>query len=691
MKRLIGRLKHAENIGVVVLGGTNTFGQINLNSQSKRSQIENNLLKKVKIEVNDRLTRSLHSQLIPLDMEFHPSKVTRPWDADIIIRFKDSDALNIGTSIFDVFNRDDICGRLLILGQPGAGKTTTQVELAEKLINQHVEIDSKYPIPVLINLSSWRHENIVDWLVKELKSKYDLPASTSTKWLKKKRLLPLLDGLDELNPELQESCVEALNQYLEGDRAPEYAVVCCRTEEYSLLKNKIKLNGGVQLKSLTNEQIQNYFVSCKKEYIWDEISNDNQLIALAQKPLMLSVMALTYQDILPEKWQKIQSVEDRQQILWDAYLLHRIQQNRSRVYGNDHIPISSNTKKWLTWLAKQLNTQSQDEFLIEQLQPSLLKKKHERLQYLLLTVAIRGLFLPLLFLLVSLLIFSHRIVLASVILGVKLVPILSFTSIRFFQLWVVGMAISVIIDFNSLDSIQTIEKLEFSFSKIKKRSSWKRVGDLINSGAFKGLVIGLIFSILVVISGDESNRANLEEFINFPLLNHNVLEVYISGAISGILMGSCVGFSNGILNIFRTKIIYRFSPREGLSRTLKNIPLILVITATMMSAIFFGMVLLQPKYLREQLSLPTTVGGLLVFSVFLLIFSLGLLPLVQHFSLRLVLFFSGYMPWNCTRFLTYCTELKFLQRVGGHYRFIHRQLQEHFAVMSLENPKINNN
>jgi hypothetical protein len=37
---------------------------------------------------------------------------------------------------------------------------------------------------------------------------------------------------------------------------------------------------------------------------------------------------------------------------------------------------------------------------------------------------------------------------------------------------------------------------------------------------------------------------------------------------------------------------------------------------------------------------------------------------------------------NYARFLDYCTERLFLQRVGGRYRFIHKMLQDHFAHFS---------
>ncbi len=61
--------------------------------------------------------------------------------------------------------------------------------------------------------------------------------------------------------------------------------------------------------------------------------------------------------------------------------------------------------------------------------------------------------------------------------------------------------------------------------------------------------------------------------------------------------------------------------------------------------------------------------------------------LIQHFTLRLMLWWQGYIPWNYARFLDYATERIFLRKVGGGYIFIHRRLQEHFTKMY---PRTNN-
>jgi predicted NACHT family NTPase len=74
---------------------------------------------------------------------------------------------------------------LLILGEPGAGKTTTLLTLTKHLITRTQE-DLSRPIPVIFNLSSWasKRQNIADWLVQELNRQYKVSKSLAKLGLK---------------------------------------------------------------------------------------------------------------------------------------------------------------------------------------------------------------------------------------------------------------------------------------------------------------------------------------------------------------------------------------------------------------------------------------------------------------------------------------------------------------------------
>jgi hypothetical protein len=69
--------------------------------------------------------------------------------------------------------------------------------------------------------------------------------------------------------------------------------------------------------------------------------------------------------------------------------------------------------------------------------------------------------------------------------------------------------------------------------------------------------------------------------------------------------------------------------------------------------------------------------GLLVGLLVGLLF--GLDTVTQHGSLRIVLYNSGVAPWNYERFLTHAENHRFIQRVGGRYRFVHDLLRKRFA------------
>jgi hypothetical protein len=57
---------------------------------------------------------------------------------------------------------------------------------------------------------------------------------------------------------------------------------------------------------------------------------------------------------------------------------------------------------------------------------------------------------------------------------------------------------------------------------------------------------------------------------------------------------------------------------------------------------------------------------------------------IKHFTLRCILWRSGYIPWDYAQFLDYASDRIFLQKLGGGYVFIHRLILEHFAQIELK-------
>ncbi|MBD2080758.1 NACHT domain-containing protein [Leptolyngbya sp. FACHB-17] len=283
----------------VISGDSNTVVIHNCNQAPSipRSSTEQKLLNQVKAEVASRLQQSLHNAIfINLIKDAQPTQVARLWDTDVKIGSTPPQALPENTTILQVFDRADIAGRLLILGKPGAGKTTTQLELAKDLCERY-EQQSNYPIPVLFNLSTWKTttRSIPSWLVAELNSKYGLGRDIGVQWLKEFKLLPLLDGLDELDSQRQLPCIHAINEFISGESAPSYLVVGSRFEEYERLNAPLQLNGAICLRELIDRQIQNYLASANRSVLWNTIAGDESLLEFVRPPLLLSMAVLAYQ------------------------------------------------------------------------------------------------------------------------------------------------------------------------------------------------------------------------------------------------------------------------------------------------------------------------------------------------------------------------------------------------------------
>jgi eukaryotic-like serine/threonine-protein kinase len=194
------------------------------------------------------------------------------------------------TTIFDA------TGMLLILGEPGSGKTTTLLDLAANLLTR-AKADAKERVPIVLNLSNWKKKQpLVEWIVAELSEKYGVPVKIARSWLQKDYLVPLLDGLDEVPTALQPDCVAAINDFIDGSE-PTGIVVCCRLMEYQWLPKRLKLNGAIRLESLSSEEVSKYLDKggSKLVALRVAVNTDPVLQDLTQTPLLLNIMSLAFQ------------------------------------------------------------------------------------------------------------------------------------------------------------------------------------------------------------------------------------------------------------------------------------------------------------------------------------------------------------------------------------------------------------
>lgn len=599
----------------------------------QRSSNQQQVLSDVKEEVSARLKQSLHYSIpIPLSKEERPDQVTR-WNTQVKIGHKPSKRLMDEITLVDVFSREDIGGKLLILGSPGSGKTTAMLDLAKDLLGRAAQ-DSCYPIPVLLSLSSWKEvkQSIPDWLVKELHLKYGIAPEISQQWLKDRQLLPMLDGLDEVESSKQAPCIQQINQWLHSDVRPLHLIVCSRIDEYQAQETKLALNGAIYLHSFTDKQVQTYLTKqVDHPDLWFTLNQDPELMQLVRTPLMLSILTLAYNEISIERWKNLQTTDDRCEYLLDAYIRRMLDREvGSEVSHVKKLPSPQQTRRWLIWLSKQLEDQFQDEFLIEQMQPLLLRSKTQQWQY----SAIVGLILGTIDGLIFALLMTPMV---GLIVGVS-----------------VGLALFAdqSLGAGGISKIETVESFQFSALKVfqEVRKSTKQA--LIFGGGL-GLAIGIISVLLgQSVAGFGTSLA---WGIGFGLLN---------------------GFTFGAINGLKADIETRKYPNQGIWNSAKNIG---ILTLIVYPAGIFLDYCFSLIFRQEVTWIASIFRGL----GWALIFGLGTSgkACIQHFVLRSILYRKQSIPWNYARFLQTCTERSLLQQVGGRFRFIHKQLQEHFADM----------
>ncbi|HEX2417236.1 MAG TPA: NACHT domain-containing protein [Micromonosporaceae bacterium] len=124
--------------------------------------------------------------------------------------------------------------QLVVLGAPGSGKTVLALLLTRALV---AAARPGEPVPVLFSLASWRPdaEHLRSWLARRLKEEYlfldndeQYGLAAAERLVTAGRILPILDGLDELPVALHATAVQALD--LGSAERP--LVVTSRFEQY---------------------------------------------------------------------------------------------------------------------------------------------------------------------------------------------------------------------------------------------------------------------------------------------------------------------------------------------------------------------------------------------------------------------------------------------------------------------------
>ncbi|NJR38459.1 MAG: hypothetical protein HC781_05960 [Leptolyngbyaceae cyanobacterium CSU_1_4] len=621
---------------------TPIFYDIKPLSPLQKKQLRQQLLDQVKREVAQVTAQPERLALT------HLPHHELPWNGELRVGQK-AVKLTLTRHLLEAFRQPQLAQRLLILGAAGAGKTTFLMNLVEAYLARS-PADSDQPLPILLNLSSWTREclSFEQWFLIELKGKYGLCLNLGQDWLKTQQFLPFLEGFDELDPRLQGSCLEAINRFQKMFQLPGL-VVCSQPEPYQRCAVPLNIVGTIWLQPLTLGQVQAYLKAIASKHpqgiaqppIWQTIHKNPQLMRLAQSPLLLHFLLVLDPPC---------SVNHAHELLTLYLKKYLGRDNFYSVSPHAPEPQPSQTLHWLSWLARNLQKHGQSEFLIGRMQPSWLPSQGQRRLY--------------------------RI-------GVGLTAAGLVGTIAVITNWISNLGITSPVFWGTIAGAIAVFPHQISFVETLSWSPNQARRGLI-LGLWQGTVASFCLGVFLVAIGAVI-------FIIDPIY----LETIEAALLRGSILSVVIIFSTGLMGALLTgwlgnPIEHQTFLNLGIWHSAKNtlifaltgfgVGLLLTGVFSSIANLFFNLVssvVSIPLALRILYYPPVVLKtGIMIGAIGGLIVSISCL---QHFILRVILWYNGSIPWNYDRFLRHVSQRMLIQPLGRRYRFTNSLLRNYLA------------
>jgi hypothetical protein len=366
--KLTGALSNSQSLGVVGVGAwmaagiivTYLLSQVQARSQEESpesikkrvSDLEPELRKQVQARSYGARRRLIEAPLRELDLDMTPRL---GWVRDPRLVVPESVSEQIADDIVAAFESSK--RRMLIVGEPGSGKTMAAYSLIEHLDER--EGDER--IPLLVNLSAWEAQEdfeafLVDYLCASVG--YEVhERAVARAFIGSNRYSLILDGLDEIPAGLRAHFSERLDEFVRGLPGEVGVVVTCRTQEYEQLlaahSTGLGLVQAVEILPLSSDQLDSAFVElAERDKDWEAILSQRNLTAyqrvrhLLSNPLFLNLTAVGH--LSPRKlldWTTTE--EELRDLVLDRYI--------DRTLANQRQYEPADARRYLAWVARFLN------------------------------------------------------------------------------------------------------------------------------------------------------------------------------------------------------------------------------------------------------------------------------------------------------------------------------------------------
>ncbi|NLF75470.1 MAG: SUMF1/EgtB/PvdO family nonheme iron enzyme [Chloroflexi bacterium] len=323
----------------------------------------------IKLTDRDKMLGRVHKNWIegvlhPALSERDALTIRHQFKPELVLKSADAGDYRLppDAQIVDIFNA--LNKELLILGDPGAGKTVMLLQLADALIAE-ARADPRKPIPVVLNLASWalKREPLQDWVIEEMGKVYQVGPKVARGWLDNNDLLLLLDGLDEVKDEYRDACVTAINTFRQKGMFDFIRMaVCSRIRDYERLSAQLNLF-AILLEPLSQDQIDAYLAAADLADLRDVIATDPILQDMAQTPFLLNTMAYAYQDT--SRIGLATTAYERRMHLFNEYIQRRFAGTKGWTLRQ--------SREYLTWLATKMQAYVQSVFYVDDISEEWLK------------------------------------------------------------------------------------------------------------------------------------------------------------------------------------------------------------------------------------------------------------------------------------------------------------------------------
>lgn len=613
------------------------------------------LLEQVRSQINEGKRGALQNlPYIELDISEQPGAVDPPWPPVHPEIGLQQYPVQHGVTPWQILQEHN---SLIVLGDPGAGKTTILLDLGEQLLEQaHLDETRQSPIPLYLNLASWSEtrQALREWLIERLQQDFGFDTSKGGK-LVAGRLVLLLDGLDEVEEQARSACINAINAY-QGQhdmRGRMSVVVSCRSDIYFAQATRLRVANAIRVQPLSPDKISAFLEHGSEQLtgLKHAIQQDDGLSELSQSPFWLNLLAVIYRNVPVEQLPEGLATYQLRRELLARYIALRLDgryrarpqpqstqgmRERKRLPQDSYAP--DDARRWLAWLGHILKSHSLSRFYLESLQPDMAKRP-------------------------------------------AMVRILYFLVFWLGCTLFLGTTIS------------------FVFGLIF---------DLLNGPALglqAGLTFGAVFGIAsglytgIIFGGITGGKITLKDRVHFSL--GNIVTGLFGGLFGGITMRFIAGFHvalvGGVLSgivfglMFAVVDIVRGSPIDEAGYAYPYVGMQLTGQNGLRFGIFFGLLFGIGGGLAIGLDAGLG-GGLLLGVLFGFLCALvagtiaalfaGLSEYLKHWMLRFVLVRQGAIPPRCLNFLYYASDRAILRQVGNGFEFIHPMLRDYFAWLS---------